>query len=131
MNCNLNCKGCYAGSSTRTDASLPYEVINRILNEKLELWGSHFTVISGGEPFIYRDGKKTFIDVLRDHHADTRAIIDKMGARPLDKFAAKAMEDPTYYKGMVEYGRVIEEISRDIWEKEYLDPERNASDNNQ
>jgi MoaA/NifB/PqqE/SkfB family radical SAM enzyme len=47
--------------------TLPYKTIKRILKEKEELWGSHFTVISGGEPLTYRDGNKTLIDIFRDH----------------------------------------------------------------
>lgn len=65
--CNLKCKGCYAGSDSTHGATLPYAVVDRILQEKVELWGSHFTVISGGEPFMYRNGGKTLLDVFEQH----------------------------------------------------------------
>ena len=65
--CNLKCKGCYAGSDATRKATLPYDVVNRILNEKVKLWGSHFTVISGGEPFMYRDNGKTLLDIFEQH----------------------------------------------------------------
>jgi MoaA/NifB/PqqE/SkfB family radical SAM enzyme len=67
MKCNLACSGCYAGSSNKVRSTLPYDIIKRILKDKVELWGSHFTVISGGEPLAYSDGGKTLIDIFRDH----------------------------------------------------------------
>lgn len=65
--CNLKCKGCYAGSDSSRRATLPYDVVNRILQEKVNLWGSHFMVISGGEPFLYRDGGRTLLDIFEEH----------------------------------------------------------------
>jgi MoaA/NifB/PqqE/SkfB family radical SAM enzyme len=65
--CNLKCKGCYAGSDASPRATLPYTVVDRILQEKVKLWGSHFTVISGGEPFIYKDDGKTLLDIFERH----------------------------------------------------------------
>ncbi len=65
--CNLFCKGCYASSSAGNAETLPYDIFSRILDEKKRLWGSHFTVISGGEPLLYRDGKKTIFDVLESN----------------------------------------------------------------
>ncbi|MEW6109169.1 MAG: radical SAM protein [Nitrospirota bacterium] len=53
MKCNLNCFGCYAGMY-RKDEDLPYEVIDRVLNEAKEM-GVYFVVISGGEPFFRKD----------------------------------------------------------------------------
>jgi len=66
--CNLRCKGCYAGSDSSQKATLPYATVDRILKEKVELWGSHFTVISGGEPFLYRDQGKTLLDIFEKHN---------------------------------------------------------------
>jgi len=65
--CNLHCKGCYAGSSSQTRAQLSYEVLDWVLREKKRLWGSFFTVISGGEPFAYRDNGKDIFDVFSSH----------------------------------------------------------------
>ena len=50
--CNLRCKGCYA-SSDKSIEKLEFDVFDRIVRETRELWGSHFTVISGGEPLLY------------------------------------------------------------------------------
>ena len=49
--CNLNCRGCYAGRYIK-DEGLPFELVDRILNEAKEL-GIYFVVISGGEPYFW------------------------------------------------------------------------------
>lgn len=60
--CNLNCTGCYA--SSKIDApTLPYKVIDKIIDEVYNEWGNRFMTISGGEPLIYKDGEKTIFDV--------------------------------------------------------------------
>lgn len=65
--CNLKCEGCYSSSSSALSEKLPYDIFSRIVREQKELWGSHFTVISGGEPFAYRDSGKNLIDIFREH----------------------------------------------------------------
>ncbi len=68
--CNLRCSGCYAESDSGNHASLDFETFDRILTEKREIWGSHFTVISGGEPFLWRDGSRGLLDIVEKHHSD-------------------------------------------------------------
>lgn len=53
MRCNLKCFGCYAGEYEQ-DFGLSHEVLDRILNEALEM-GIHFVTFSGGEPFLRQD----------------------------------------------------------------------------
>ena len=65
--CNLRCKDCYAASLPKDMPSLSAEVVEKILNEKYEKWGSWFTVISGGEPFMWRDGDIDIIEIARRH----------------------------------------------------------------
>ncbi len=65
--CNLNCEGCYAISSAAFKEKLSYEIFTRIIREQKELWGSHFTVISGGEPFAYKDSGKDLLDIFAEH----------------------------------------------------------------
>jgi len=65
--CNLHCPGCYASSSSPTNRSLPYSIVSRIVREKKEFWHSRFTVISGGEPFLWRSDGKGIIDLAREH----------------------------------------------------------------
>ncbi len=68
--CNLSCAGCYAASDNGTRATLPYDVLQRVLDDKRENWGSHFTVVSGGEPLIYRSQGLTILDVFERNHQD-------------------------------------------------------------
>ncbi len=67
MRCNLHCTGCYAGSNKETAASLDWDTFDRILTEKEELWGSYFTAITGGEPFMWSDNGKTIYDMFAKH----------------------------------------------------------------
>ena len=66
--CNLHCSGCYAGSASNTRSSLPYDIADRILREKVNLWHSRFTVISGGEPFLWNMDGRGIIDLAREHN---------------------------------------------------------------
>ncbi len=67
--CNLFCTGCYASSSSGSAETLPYDILDRIIREKKELWASYFTVISGGEPLLYhdRDADKGLFDLMEAH----------------------------------------------------------------
>ncbi len=67
--CNLNCQGCYAGSVDRP-VYMDYDILSRIMDEKRELWGSYFTVISGGEPLMYRSRGKSILDLFSDYKED-------------------------------------------------------------
>jgi sulfatase maturation enzyme AslB (radical SAM superfamily) len=62
--CNLNCAGCYADCDQKKRATLDFDICKRILKEKQAPWGSYFTVISGGEPFMYHDNGKTIFDLF-------------------------------------------------------------------
>jgi MoaA/NifB/PqqE/SkfB family radical SAM enzyme len=62
--CNLYCKGCYAASSAGNSESLNFDIFDRMLKEKKELWQSRLTVISGGEPLVYNDKGRTLFDIL-------------------------------------------------------------------
>jgi MoaA/NifB/PqqE/SkfB family radical SAM enzyme len=65
--CNLGCTGCYAGSRPQKAASLPYDVAAEVISQKRRLWGSFFTVISGGEPFLWDGGGgKGIFDLAAD-----------------------------------------------------------------
>ncbi|MDY6826919.1 MAG: radical SAM protein [Bacillota bacterium] len=50
-NCNLSCKGCWAGAYKKHD-SLSLNEMNRLVSEAKEL-GIYFIVLSGGEPFMW------------------------------------------------------------------------------
>jgi MoaA/NifB/PqqE/SkfB family radical SAM enzyme len=68
--CNLRCAGCYAKSDPACQGSLDAAVFDRILTEKRTLWGSHFTVVSGGEPLLWRDGDTDLIDLASRHESE-------------------------------------------------------------
>ncbi|RKY70146.1 MAG: radical SAM protein, partial [Candidatus Latescibacterota bacterium] len=65
--CNLQCVGCYAGSTAADAEKLEYDLVSRILRDKTEKWASHFTVISGGEPLMWRSQGKGILDLAREH----------------------------------------------------------------
>ena len=46
---------------------LDARTLERILTEKRGLWSSHLTVISGGEPFLWRDGDYGLLELFGDH----------------------------------------------------------------
>ena len=65
--CNLNCYGCYAHEYEKGQG-LSYPTFDRILREAKQL-GIQFIIISGGEPFHYKDRKtgKDLLDLLEEH----------------------------------------------------------------
>jgi MoaA/NifB/PqqE/SkfB family radical SAM enzyme len=65
--CNLSCKGCYAPVSSDNCQKLSFSTLTRILDEKKRLWGSYFTVLTGGEPLLYEDGRKTILDLAEEN----------------------------------------------------------------
>jgi len=87
--CNLRCTGCYACSDLASAAKLDWATFDRILTEKEELWGSYFTVISGGEPFLWEDDGKDLLDMAAKHDSNffmvytNSTLINKSVARRL------------------------------------------------
>ena len=65
--CNLKCKGCYASSSEASKERLSWDVFDRILTEARDIFGIRFIVISGGEPFAYKDHGKDLLDMVEKH----------------------------------------------------------------
>lgn len=101
-NCNLRCKGCYASSDKSTE-KLEFDVFDRIIQETRELWGSHFTVISGGEPLLY-DG----IFDIAEKHNDTFFLMYTNGTLIDEKVARK----------LAAVGNITPAISVEGFEKE-------------
>jgi MoaA/NifB/PqqE/SkfB family radical SAM enzyme len=66
--CNLKCIGCYAASGADTAATIPYPIVDRIVHEVHDLFGSRFITISGGEPFLYRSNGKTLLDIYQKYN---------------------------------------------------------------
>jgi MoaA/NifB/PqqE/SkfB family radical SAM enzyme len=65
--CNLKCIGCYAASGADTAATVPYPIVDRVVREVHDLFGSRFITISGGEPFLYRSEGKTLLDIYKKY----------------------------------------------------------------
>jgi MoaA/NifB/PqqE/SkfB family radical SAM enzyme len=105
--CNLACVGCYAASTKKSVESLDWDVVNRIMNEKRDLWGSYFTVISGGEPLLYESRGKTILDLFEKHN-DTFFLMYTNGT----------LIDRTVAKKMAELGNVAPAISVEGFEKD-------------
>jgi len=106
-NCNLRCVGCYAVSSPGVNAQLDFDTCSRIVREQRELWGSHFTVITGGEPFIYRDGGKGLIELCAENPT-TFFLVYTNGTLIDDEVAEK----------LARLGNVTPAISVEGYEKE-------------
>ncbi len=100
--CNLRCKGCYASSGKSTE-KLDFSTFDRIIRETRELWGSHFTVISGGEPLLY----KGIFDIAKKHK-DTFFLMYTNGTLIDDKVARR----------LAELGNITPAISVEGFEKE-------------
>jgi MoaA/NifB/PqqE/SkfB family radical SAM enzyme len=65
--CNLKCTGCYAASGADAAATIPYPIVDRVVAEVHDLFGSRFITISGGEPFLYRSEGKTLLDIYKKY----------------------------------------------------------------
>jgi len=66
--CNLNCIGCYAASTSKTAATVPYAYVDRVVGEVHDDFGSRFVTISGGEPFMYRSEGKSLLDIFEKYN---------------------------------------------------------------
>ncbi len=67
--CNLKCPDCYASAPEKLaqGQQLSFDVVDRMITDKKRLWGSYFTVISGGEPFMWKTDGKTIFDIFEKH----------------------------------------------------------------
>ena len=64
--CNLHCEGCYACSDSAAKEKLSFDVFDWIMKEK-DSWGSWFTVISGGEPLLWKSDGKNIFDIAKKY----------------------------------------------------------------
>lgn len=65
--CNIACEGCYAASDAARGPGLSFDMFDRILTDKRTLWDSYLTIVSGGEPFLWRDGGRGLLDLVEKH----------------------------------------------------------------
>lgn len=89
--CNLHCDQCYAGNLTRPKNKLEFDLVDRIISDKTRYWGSFFTVISGGEPFMWKSQGKDILDLAKKH--DNNYILIFTNGTLIDKKRAERMAD--------------------------------------
>lgn len=90
--CNLRCEGCYASSSERQNSrELGFDIFERILEEKRVLWGSHLTIVSGGEPFLWQDRGLGLLDLAERH--PTEFFMTYTNGMLIDEMTARRMAD--------------------------------------
>jgi len=107
MKCNLRCKGCYARSYEGSSGTIPFSILDRILTEKTELWGSHYIAWVGGEPTVYRSEGKDILD-FAERHLDNLFLMYTNGV----------LIDREMAKRMAELGNVVPQVSLEGFEKE-------------
>lgn len=105
--CNLHCDQCYAGNLTRPKNKLEFDLVDRIISDKTRYWGSFFTVISGGEPFMWKSQGKDILDLAEKH--DNNYILIFTNGTLIDKKRAERM---------AELGNVTPAISIEGFEEE-------------
>jgi len=105
--CNLACKACYASSSKREAAALDFHLLDRIITEKKRLWDSYFTVVSGGEPFLYKSEGKGIVD-LAEKHKDNYFLVYTNGTLIDERLAER----------LAEVGNITPALSVEGFEKE-------------
>jgi len=101
--CNLKCTGCYADSDENLK-SLDWDLVDQIVTDARNLWGTQFIVISGGEPMAYRSQGKTILD-LAEKHQDIFFMMYTNGTLITPEIAAR----------MAKTGNIVPQISLEGW----------------
>jgi len=89
--CNLSCVGCYAASTSKTSATVPYAYVDRVVGEVHDDFGSRFITISGGEPFMYRSEGKSLLGIFEKYN-DMLFLVYTNGTVINDSVAAELAE---------------------------------------
>ncbi|HEX7402180.1 MAG TPA: hypothetical protein VF369_08375 [candidate division Zixibacteria bacterium] len=69
-------------------------------------------------------GKEITPCPIRDHHRRFHQIVIEQHAKPINPEAADALEASDFVEGLSQYGDRVKELTDEIWETEYLEPER-------
>jgi MoaA/NifB/PqqE/SkfB family radical SAM enzyme len=108
----VNIKDVYAGGGTLTDAwADPFFA-------GIRDWQAGYKNDNG------RHGNWLAPCIIRDHHDDFRRLLIQHEPDPSDSSAEEALMDPDYEQGMVAYGAAYQELSGEVWERQYLRKER-------
>jgi len=84
--CNLSCPGCYA-KSTRDGSDLPYEVMERIVQQVVDM-GTTLVTVSGGEPFLREKADRT-VTRLAERFDDRGFLVYTNGTLIDEEIAAR------------------------------------------
>jgi MoaA/NifB/PqqE/SkfB family radical SAM enzyme len=104
----VNIKEVYAGGGTLTDAwADPFFA-------GIRQWQEDYEKDNG------RHGNWLAPCIIRDHHDDFRRLLIEHEPDPSDSSAEEALMDPEYEQGMVAYGAAYQELSGEVWKKQYL-----------
>jgi MoaA/NifB/PqqE/SkfB family radical SAM enzyme len=101
--CNLRCAGCYADSDEKSQ-TLDWDLVDKIITDAREIWGTQFIVISGGEPMVYTSQGKTILDLV-ENNPDTFFMMYTNGTLIDDEVAER----------MAKLGNIIPAISLEGW----------------
>ena len=101
--CNLRCNGCYADSDEKVQ-TLDWDLVDKIIKDALEIWGTQFIVISGGEPMAYRSQGKNILDLV-ENNPDIFFMMYTNGTLIDDKATER----------MAKLGNIIPAISLEGW----------------
>lgn len=104
--CNLRCVGCYADSDAQVQ-SLDWDLVDQIVTDARELWGTQFIVISGGEPMAYKSQGKTILDLV-EKHPKSYFMMYTNGTLIDDEAAAR----------MAKLGNIVPTISLEGWREQ-------------
>ena len=64
--CNFKCEYCYVGELTPKE-KLPFDKLTEIIDDCIQV-GVKVFILTGGEPFVYRDNKRSPLDVIEMIH---------------------------------------------------------------
>jgi len=103
--CNLKCAGCYADSDDEP-SSLEWSLVDRIVSDAYDLWGTQFIVISGGEPMAYHSQGKDILDLV-ENHPETFFMMYTNGT----------LIDEQKAERMASLGNILPAISMEGWRK--------------
>ncbi len=87
-----------------------------------DIWANPFFADIRGWQESYMQSKGNWLApcINRDHHGALTQLIAKHEPEPIDESAHEALLDPSYGKGLEQYGERYDELSEPIWHEQYL-----------
>jgi len=87
-----------------------------------DIWTNPFFADIRGWQESYMQSKGNWLApcLNRDHHGILNQLIAKHEPEPIDESAHAALLDPDYGKGLERYGELYENLSKSIWDEQYL-----------